>query len=87
LPAGQSTPPAIARAIAQGNNPSSSLANSFSNISTNGGGQQNMNRQSLQRKNCWWLPYLVLEFDKNEILIDAMGGDVQAPIWMYKANL
>src|SRR3989337_2583296 len=35
------------------------------------------NRDSMQRKQCWWLPYVVLEFDKNEILIDALGGEVQ----------
>jgi serum/glucocorticoid-regulated kinase 2 len=26
------------------------------------------NRESMQRKRYWWLPYVVLEFDKNEIL-------------------
>ena len=84
LPPGTATPPAIAKAISQ-NRTTSALASSFANIS-NGNGS-NPNRQSIQRKNCWWLPYLVLEFDKNEVLIDAMGGDVQAPTWMYKATL
>jgi serum/glucocorticoid-regulated kinase 2 len=79
LPQGVSTPPAIARAITQSRT-SSSFATSF--VNGNGG-----NRQSMQRKNCWWLPYMVLEFDKNEVLIDAMGGDVQGPTWMYKATL
>ena len=45
------------------------------------------NRESLQRKRYWWLPYVVLEFDKNEILIDAMGGDLASPVWNYRANL
>ncbi|CAG8674411.1 13199_t:CDS:2, partial [Racocetra fulgida] len=44
------------------------------------------NRDSMQRKQCWWLPYVVLEFDKNEVLIDALGGEVQNPIWQYKAH-
>ncbi|THV05146.1 Pkinase-domain-containing protein [Dendrothele bispora CBS 962.96] len=44
------------------------------------------NRDSLQRKRYWWLPYVVLEFDKNEILIDAMGGDLSSPVWNYRAN-
>ncbi|CAG8578439.1 7192_t:CDS:2 [Diversispora eburnea] len=44
------------------------------------------NRDSLQRKLCWWLPYVVLEFDKNEVLIDALGGEVQNPTWQYKAH-
>jgi serum/glucocorticoid-regulated kinase 2 len=45
------------------------------------------NRESMQRKRYWWLPYVVLEFDKNEILIDAMGGDLANPIWNYRADL
>lgn len=39
----------------------------------------------MQRKR--WLPYVVLEFDKNEILIDAMGGDLACPVWNYRADL
>ncbi|CAG8459449.1 14899_t:CDS:2 [Acaulospora colombiana] len=34
------------------------------------------NRDSMQRKQCWWLPYVVLEFDKNEVLIDSLGGNI-----------
>lgn len=30
---------------------------------------------------------MVLEFDKNEILIDALGGDLSNPIWNYRAQL
>ncbi|KIY52197.1 AGC/Akt protein kinase [Fistulina hepatica ATCC 64428] len=44
------------------------------------------NRESMQRKRYWWLPYVVLEFDKNEILIDALGGDLTNPIWNYTAD-
>ncbi|KAI8092787.1 kinase-like domain-containing protein [Halteromyces radiatus] len=44
------------------------------------------NRDSLTRKQHWWLPYVVLEFDKNEILIDALGGDTQNPIYQYRAH-
>ncbi|KAK0216968.1 kinase-like domain-containing protein [Armillaria novae-zelandiae] len=43
-------------------------------------------RESMQRKRYWWLPYVVLEFDKNEILIDAMGGDIASPVWNYRAD-
>jgi serum/glucocorticoid-regulated kinase 2 len=42
------------------------------------------NRESLQKKRYWWLPYVVLEFDKNEIMIDALGGELGAPVWMRK---
>ena len=31
--------------------------------------------------------YVVLEFDKNEVLIDALGGDLSSPTWMYRADL
>lgn len=61
-----------------------SFAQSFAHTH---GNAANPHRQSMQRKQCWWLPYLVLEFDKNEILIDAVGGDVQGPVWMFKADL
>ena len=44
-------------------------------------------RDSYQRKRSWWLPYVVLEFDKNEILVDAMTGDLSKPEWNYRADL
>ncbi|KAI8379340.1 Pkinase-domain-containing protein [Radiomyces spectabilis] len=44
------------------------------------------NRDSFNRKQHWWLPYVVLEFDKNEIVIDALGGDTMNPIYQYRAN-
>lgn len=43
-------------------------------------------RESLQRKQMWWLPYVVLEFEKNEILIDALGGELNSPTWMFRAH-
>lgn len=49
-------------------------------------GMPNRNRDSLQRKQLWWLPYVVLEFDKNEVLVDALGGDLSSPVWMYSAT-
>ena len=45
------------------------------------------NRDSMQRKRNWWLPYVVLEFDKNEVLVDALGGDLSKPEWNYRADL
>ena len=44
-------------------------------------------RESLQRKQMWWLPYIVLEFDKNEVLVDALGGELDNPVWHYRARL
>ncbi|KAF9042901.1 kinase-like domain-containing protein [Panaeolus papilionaceus] len=50
------------------------------------GRRSTSNRESMQRRRYWWLPYVVLEFDKNEILIDAMGGDLANPVWNYRAD-
>ncbi|KAG1446161.1 hypothetical protein G6F56_009663 [Rhizopus delemar] len=47
---------------------------------------QNRNRDSFSRKQNWWLPYVVLEFDKNEVLIDSLGGDTANPIYQYRAH-
>ncbi|CDS13492.1 hypothetical protein LRAMOSA05668 [Lichtheimia ramosa] len=44
------------------------------------------NRDSLTRKQNWWLPYVVLEFDRNELLVDALGGDATNPIYQYRAH-
>jgi serum/glucocorticoid-regulated kinase 2 len=43
-------------------------------------------RDSVQRENSWWLPYVILEFDVNEVLIDPLGGSIQSPVWMYNAH-
>ncbi|GAA5957792.1 hypothetical protein JCM3765_003767 [Sporobolomyces pararoseus] len=48
--------------------------------------QSGRGRESLQRKQMWWLPYVVLEFDKNEVLIDALGGEINSPTWMFRAH-
>jgi len=45
------------------------------------------NRDSLHRKRNWWLPYIVLEFDNNQVLVDAMGGDLANPVWNYRTVL
>lgn len=49
--------------------------------------QSRGNRDSLTRKQNWWLPYVVLEFDKNEVLIDSLGGETANPVYQYRANL
>jgi serum/glucocorticoid-regulated kinase 2 len=77
LPQGAPLPPPIEKALASG---PAAMASS----PPAAGGR---NRESLQRKQCWWLPYVLLEFDKNEVLIDALGGGISEPVWMYKATL
>lgn len=44
-------------------------------------------RESLQPVKRWWLPYLVLEYDKNAILVDAIGGQLSVPMWCSHAHL
>ncbi|KAF9787801.1 Pkinase-domain-containing protein [Thelephora terrestris] len=70
LPPGQEIPEVIKKALES--NPTTRRSTS--------------NRESFQRLRSWWLPYVVLEFDKNEILIDAFGGDISSPIWNYRAD-
>ncbi|KAI0322348.1 AGC/Akt protein kinase [Amylostereum chailletii] len=43
-------------------------------------------RDSVQRSQCWWLPYLVMEFEVNQILITPLGGDLEKPLYMYQAH-
>ena len=35
---------------------------------------------------CGTSRYAVLEFDKNEVLVEATAGDLANPVWMYVAN-
>ncbi|ORY30378.1 proliferation-associated serine/threonine protein kinase [Naematelia encephala] len=86
LPQGVPIPPAVQSALNA--HPTSSLSSSLSTsprIAT-GARQGSVNRDSLQRKQLWWLPYVVLEFDKNEVLVDALGGNLDGPVWMYSAT-
>ncbi|KAE8214806.1 hypothetical protein CF327_g1826 [Tilletia walkeri] len=91
LPPGDRLPPAIERALqtqaasastssTSSTSTSTSAANSTLPSSSGGGGAGQ--RQSIQRRPCWWLPYLVLEFDRNEILIDAISGTITDPVWL-----
>ncbi|RKP35836.1 putative Serine/threonine-protein kinase gad8 [Dimargaris cristalligena] len=31
------------------------------------------------------LPYVVIEFEKNEVVVNALGGDASSPLWKYNA--
>ncbi|ELU38979.1 proliferation-associated serine/threonine protein kinase [Rhizoctonia solani AG-1 IA] len=86
LPAGVSMPPAVEKAL---NSQQAQIAASVtsSSVSQRQQAKGHKTRDSMQRKQCWWLPYVVLEFDKNEVLIDALGGEIAAPVWMYQTNL
>ena len=45
------------------------------------------NRDSVQRTQCWWLPYLVMEFEVNQVLITPLGGELGKPLYMYETHL
>ncbi|TIA90968.1 hypothetical protein E3P99_01300 [Wallemia hederae] len=84
--AGQQLPQQIEKALAT---QAAAAAASVTSTSVNHARQSSYssnNRDSMQRKQCWWLPYIVMEFDKNEILVDALGGRLDQPVWMYKAH-
>ncbi|KAK4687783.1 serum/glucocorticoid-regulated kinase 2, partial [Tremellales sp. Uapishka_1] len=85
LPQGVNVPAPIQQALTS--HPSAAaLSSSFSSSPRVATQAQRANRDSLQRKQVWWLPYVVLEFDKNEVLVDALGGDLSGPVWMYSAT-
>jgi serum/glucocorticoid-regulated kinase 2 len=44
-------------------------------------------RDSIQRTQCWWLPYLVMEYEVNQVLITPLGGELDKPLYMYQAHL
>lgn len=45
------------------------------------------NRDSMLRKKAAHLPYVVLEFDKNEVLIHALGGSLETPLYSFTTHL
>lgn len=85
LPAGVSIPPAVQGAL------KSSEANVASCVSPSSVTQQRLarraNRESMQRVQCWWLPYIVMEFEVNQVLITPIGGQLSSPVYMYQTPL
>lgn len=43
-------------------------------------------RDSIQRTQCWWLPYIVMEYEVNQVLITPLGGELEKPLYMYQAH-
>ncbi|KAF8631405.1 hypothetical protein AX15_002413 [Amanita polypyramis BW_CC] len=84
VPAGTTLPPAVQNAL------SSQQAKVAASVSPSSVTQQRLakkgNRDSVQRAQCWWLPYLVMEYEVNQVLITALGGDLKKPVYMYQAN-
>lgn len=78
-------PPAVQQAL------SSQQAKVAASVSPSSVTQQRLanrrsNRDSVQRKQCWWLPYLVMEFEVNQVLITPLGGELSKPLYMYETN-
>jgi serum/glucocorticoid-regulated kinase 2 len=86
LPPGTPIPPAVHSAL------SSQQAKAAASVSPSSLIQKRQsrgvsNRNSLQRAQCWWLPYLVMEFEVNQVLITPCGGELDKPLYMYQAHL
>ncbi|KAF8229706.1 AGC/Akt protein kinase [Tricholoma matsutake] len=85
LPAGTGIPPVVQSALA------SQQAKIAASVSPSSVTQQRLaktrgKRDSIQRTQCWWLPYLVMEYEVNQVLITPLGGDLQKPLYMYQAH-
>ncbi|KAF9476544.1 AGC/Akt protein kinase [Pholiota conissans] len=86
LPAGTPVPPAVQSAL------TSQQAKVAASVSPSSVKQQRLanrsrgNRDSIQRAQCWWLPYLVMEYEVNQVLITPLGGDLEKPLYMYQAH-
>ncbi|PSR70509.1 hypothetical protein PHLCEN_2v13660 [Hermanssonia centrifuga] len=82
---GGAVPPAVQAAL------SSQQAKVAASVSPSSVTQQRLaskrsNRDSVQRTQCWWLPYLVMEFEVNQVLITPLGGDLTKPLYMYETT-
>ncbi|KAL0961415.1 hypothetical protein HGRIS_006364 [Hohenbuehelia grisea] len=86
VPAGAPVPAAVQAAL------TSQQAKIAASVSPSSFAQQRLaaksraNRDSIQRTQCWWLPYLVMEYEVNQILITPLGGDLEKPMYMYQAH-
>lgn len=86
LPPSTPTPPAVQAAL------STQQAKLAASVSPSSVVQKRLAKRhsakdSIQRSQCWWLPYLVMEFDVNQVLITPLGGDLEKPLYMYQAQL
>ncbi|KAF9013233.1 kinase-like domain-containing protein [Cyathus striatus] len=85
LPAGTAVPSAVQSALL------SQQAKVAASVSPSSVTQQRLatkkgNRDSIQRMQCWWLPYLVMEYEVNQVLITPLGGELDKPLYMYQAH-
>ncbi|KII86751.1 hypothetical protein PLICRDRAFT_55660 [Plicaturopsis crispa FD-325 SS-3] len=87
LPAGTAMPPAVQEALnSQQAKVAASVSPSSVTQSRLAQKSGSSKRDSIQRTQCWWLPYLVLEYEVNQVLITPLGGELQKPLYMYQAH-
>ena len=86
LPGGAAVPPAVQAAL---NSQQAKVAASVSpsRVTQHRLANRRSNRDSVQRTQCWWLPYLVMEFEVNQVLITPLGGELGKPLYMYETHL
>ncbi|KIJ64521.1 hypothetical protein HYDPIDRAFT_154129 [Hydnomerulius pinastri MD-312] len=85
LPAATAVPPAVQAAL------STQQAKVAASVSPSSVMQKRLAKRhsakdSIQRTQCWWLPYLVMEFEVNQVLITPLGGDLEKPLYMFQAQ-
>ncbi|KAF8827641.1 hypothetical protein HHX47_DHR4000280 [Lentinula edodes] len=85
IPPGTALPPAVQNALV------SQQAKVAASVSPSSVQQHRLarskgNRDSIQRTQCWWLPYLVMEYEVNQVLITPLGGELDKPLYMYQAH-
>jgi len=86
LPPGVQVPPAVQDALASAQ-AQAALSISPSSVTQQRLAKQRGHKDSVQRIGCWWLPYLVMEFEVNQIVLTPLGGDIEQPVYMYQATL
>ena len=86
LPVGVQIPPAVQTALAT-TKAQAVLSISPSSVTKQRLAKQRGHKDSVQRVGCWWLPYLVMEFEVNQIVLIPLGGDIKQPVFMYQATL
>ncbi|KAF9077716.1 AGC/Akt protein kinase [Rhodocollybia butyracea] len=85
IPSGTVLPPAVQNALAS-QQAKVAASVSPSSVQQHRLAQSKGNRDSIQRTQCWWLPYLVMEYEVNQVLITPLGGELDKPLYMYQAH-
>lgn len=86
LPPGVQIPSPVQNALASAQ-ALAALSVSPSSVTQQRLAKQRGHKDSVQRIGCWWLPYLVMEFEVNQIVLTPLGGDIEQPVYMYQATL